>query len=141
MNYDDSLKWRKYHDMRKVYKQCAWQGRHTSKRRVFHAVVKQPFPCYYISAEYCVKMFRWLETGSKQLDTMLPPTRKKLDHLYALFLEAREQEPDTPKIDICYRLVNSEAPELFMTGDSAYNFFLDMQKKERLINKLRGKTP
>lgn len=141
MNYDDELKWRKYHDMRKVYKRIAWQEWHSSKRRIFHSVAKQPFPCFYISAEYCVKMFRWLETGGRQLATMRPPTRRKLDYLYSRYLAIREREPDSPKIDICYRIVNEEAPELFMDGSSAYNFFLDMQKKERLIKKLRGEIP
>jgi hypothetical protein len=71
---------------------------------------------------------------------MRPPTRRKLDHLYSRYLAIREQEPDTPKVDICYRIVKEPAPELFMDGSSAYNFFLDMQKKERLIRKLRD-TP
>jgi hypothetical protein len=137
MNYDDSLKWRKYHDMRKVYKRVAWQEWHTLRRHIFHSVVRQPYPYFYITAEYCVKMFRWKESGNRKIDSMLPPTRRKLEHLYARYLALKEERPDAPKIEICSQIVEEPAPELFMTGDSAYNFYLDMQRKERLLNKLK----
>ena len=55
-------------------------------------------------------------------------------------MEIREAEPDAPKIDICERIVNETAPELYMTGDSAYNFYIDMRKKKRLLDKLNENT-
>ena len=140
MTYDDELKWRKYRDMRKVYKRVVWQEWHTLRRRVFQSVVKQPFPCFYISAEYCVKMFRWKESDSRHLHTMQPPTRRKLEYLYARYLEVKGEQPKASKIEICSKIVEEPAPELFMTGDSAYNFYLDMQRKERLLKQL-NETP
>lgn len=137
MNYDDALKWKKYHDMRKVYKMCAWQGWHTTRRRVFNDVVRKPFPCFYISAEYCVKIFHWKESDHPKLLTMRPPTKRMLEYLYNRYLTLKADNPDASKIEICSQIVDEPAPELFMTGDSAYNFYLDMQRKERLLAKLK----
>jgi hypothetical protein len=66
--------------------------------------------------------------------------RKKLDRLYARYAEVRAAEPAMPKIAICERIVNEQAPELYMTGDSAYNFWVDMRKKKRLLDQLKGNT-
>lgn len=140
MRYDDTLKWEKYRDLRKAYKNCLRQGWFTASRRAFAVAVKQPYPSFYITAEYCVKMFRWIESGNPRLEAIRPLTRKKLDHLYARYLELHEQEPNEPKIAICDRIVNEQAPELYMTGDSAYNFYIDMRKKKRLLDKLNENT-
>ena len=138
MNYDDALKWEKYNDLNRQYRNCMAQGWFTARRRAFAVAVKKPYPSFYITAEYCVKMFRWIESDNPKLKTMLPLTRKKLDHLYARYLEIRKDEPDTPKIDICERIIHETAPELYMTGDSAYNFWVDMRKKKRLLDKLKN---
>lgn len=140
MNYDDSLKWQKYRDLDRVYRNCIMQGWFTSRRRVFAVAVKKPYPSFYISADYCAKMIHWMETGSAELSHLLPLMRKKLDRLYERYAEVRAAEPAMPKIAICERIVNEQAPELYMTGDSAYNFWVDMRKKKRLLDQLKGNT-
>ena len=123
--------------MRKVYRNICEQEWHNTRRRMFNAVVKKPFPCFYITADYCAKMFRWKERGDMRVDNMRPPTRRMLEHLYKRYLSIREEKPDATIIEICTKIVEEPAPELFMTGDSAYNFYLEMQKRERLINQLK----
>lgn len=134
---DDSLKWQKYRDIRKAYKQCVWQGWHNTRRSVFNAVVKKPYPSFYITADYCAKMFRWKERGCGRIESMRPPTRRMLEHLYKRYLEVRKEKPDATIIEICTQIVDEPAPELFMTGDSAYNFYLEMQKREMLLRQLK----
>lgn len=135
---DDTLKWRKYEDIVKMKRQCLSQGWFSSIRSVFRVLVKKPFPCFYITAEYTAKMIRWKESGSGKIDAMKPSMRRKFDHLYKRYLELREENPGAPKIEICYVIVNEPAPELFMSRDSAYNFYLDMKKRKRLLNELKN---
>ena len=137
MNYDDELKWNKYRDLCEVYKNLLRQSWFPTKRRAFSVAVKKAYPSFYITADYCAKMFRWIESDNPRLKSMMPLTRKKLDYLHARYIEIHLDNPELSKIEICERIVNERAPELYMTGDSAYNFYIDMRKKKLLLDQLK----
>ena len=135
---DDSLRMQKYEDICKMKRMLLWQGRFCSELAVFRALVRKPFPRFYITPEYCAKMFRWMDTGDARIGRMKPSKRRMLGHLHARYLAMKAENPGMTKIEICYVIVHEQAPELYMSHYSAYDFYLLMKKRKRLLDELKN---
>lgn len=128
-------RWRKYYDLRENFKTAISEREVKSIRQGIAIAIKMPFPSFYISAESCYVIICRMERDDSILNALNYETRRKYAELYKRFSKAYAVTND--RMEACLMVVRQQAPELYMSLNSAYNFYINMRKKEKLLNKLK----
>lgn len=130
-------KYKKFCDLRRNFKKAILVGNVRNVKQAIAKAVKMPYPSFYISGDHCYKIINSIEGDKNYISSIKnKETIRKYIELYRRFCILREQNPTANKIDLCYEVVQQEAPELYMSVNAAYNFYFYNRKKEQLLQKL-----
>lgn len=72
---------------------------------------------FWVSEERALNVVNSIRQG-KTLDSMRPTKRRMFTEIYKRFMSLLESNPDASPTDLIYKVVNSPAPEFYMTWKS-----------------------
>lgn len=98
-------------------------------------LVKLPAPRFWCSETQAAKSIVEKLHGVTPKKEPLPQRKRMYDQLYSRFLEERELRPSAPMSEIVIDIVNSPAPESYITPESAKVIISVFRKEKREANK------
>lgn len=103
-----------------VYRKMIAKCRYIRVKEIMALIVKEPAPRYWISEQRATSIVKQYIKGIKPPENHSPKLHKRLyDSLYQRYLQERAKRPDDTIYMIMFDVVNSPAPESFITPQSA----------------------
>lgn len=103
-----------------VYRRGLEEGRFSSMRNAGDWVASQPAPGYFIPAEKASLYMGMVQSGMS-LSGFSESQRKLIRDLYRRYTEWMDAHPgnNLPRVCVMEEIVDSPAPEFYMTGEAA----------------------
>lgn len=90
-----------------------------SKQKAFQEAADAPVPRFWVSEARAVRIIKMMMKGEDVLDGMNEEKRKMYEEIYRRVTDFKERNPEMPLGDIVFEVVNSPAPESYLTWHTA----------------------
>lgn len=108
-----------------------------SLNELFAAVVKQPSSRFWVSEDRAAIVVRDVIHRGYDLRQMKLQTARMYAEILKRVLKIREKNPERDIYSIVFEVVNSPAPEFYLTSDSAKVLIYAWRRRQKALRKLK----
>lgn len=115
----------------------ASQSRLTA-RQLYRETVAAPAPRFWVSEHRAAAVVGHLDAGLDPTDTMYPKKREMYTEIYGRYRALRDQRPDDSILALVSEVVNTGAPEHYMSWQRAKNIIGDEIRRQKALRRKGG---
>ncbi|MDE6095419.1 MAG: hypothetical protein K2G52_04450 [Muribaculaceae bacterium] len=90
-----------------------------SLNKAFKIAAEAPAPRFWVSEARAAAVIGKMLSGEDPTEGMHPEKREMYREMFSRFLALREENPGEPISELCFRVVNGEAPRSYMSWHRA----------------------
>ncbi|MBR1543808.1 MAG: hypothetical protein IJ626_02810 [Muribaculaceae bacterium] len=116
-------------ELMKAFRQAIHDSQYIDITRISQMVVNTPCSRFWVSEERALVVIVALLKGIPVLNTMRPTKREMFREIFSRVITLRQQQPSMPLAELISIVVNSPAPQFYMTPRSAMETIYKIKKQ------------
>ena len=101
-----------------------------SLQKAFMDAKSTPAPRFWVSERRAAEVISKMLAGKDPTPSMYPEKREMYREIFRRVLPLRRRYPDAPLSELVFRVVNSEAPDFYLSLYSVRNIIYSLKKKK-----------
>lgn len=102
--------------LRRSYRESLARQSKISIAKAFQDAVEAPAPRFWVSEARAMRIIKMMLKGEKVLDGMHSKKQQMYEEIFRRVKVMMEEHPEMPLGDVVFEVVNSPAPESYITG-------------------------